>query len=54
MASYLTKWSNGEKRPKEEAEVVAATQKRKSFAKPEELIKLSQYAGLSLSFFKSI
>ena len=30
MASYLIKWSNGEKRQEEEAEVVAATQKRKN------------------------
>ena len=37
MASYLMKWSNGEKRQEEEAEFVAATQKR-CFAKPEELI----------------
>ena len=40
MASYLIKWSNGEKRQEEEAEVVAATQKRKCFAKPEEVINL--------------
>ena len=38
MASYLFKWSNGEKRQEEEAEVFAATQKRKCFAKPEEVI----------------
>ena len=29
MVSYLIKWSNGEKRQEEDAEVVAATQKRK-------------------------
>ena len=33
MASYLIKWSNGEKRQEEEAEVVAATQKRKMLCK---------------------
>ena len=33
MASYLIKWSNGEKRQEEEAEVVAATQKRKMICK---------------------
>ena len=33
MASYLIKWSNGEKGQEEEAEVVAATQKRKMFCK---------------------
>ena len=33
MASYLIKWSNGEKRQEEEAEVVAATQKRKILCK---------------------
>ena len=38
VASYLIKWSNGEKRQEEEAEVVAATQKSKTFAKPEEVI----------------
>ena len=30
MASYLTKWSNGEKRQEEEAEVVAASKKEKN------------------------
>ena len=33
MASYIIKWSNGEKRQEEEAEVVAATQKRKMLCK---------------------
>ena len=33
VASYLIKWSNGEKRQEEEAEVVAATQKRKMLCK---------------------
>ena len=33
MVSYLIKWSNGEKRQEEDAEVVAATQKRKMLCK---------------------
>ena len=33
VASYLIKWSNGEKRQEEEAEVVAATQKIKMLCK---------------------
>ena len=33
VASYLIKWSNGEKRQEEEPEVVAATQKRKMLCK---------------------
>ena len=32
-ASHLIKWSNGEKRQEQEAEVVAATQKRKILCK---------------------
>ena len=33
MASYLIKWSKGEKRQEEEAEVVAVPQKRKMLCK---------------------
>ena len=54
--SHLIKWTDGEKErdmQDEEAAVATATLKRNFFAKPEELIQSTQYAGLSHSF-KSI
>ena len=55
MASYLIKWSNGEKRQEEEAEVVAATQKRKMLCKTRRAnLVITVCRSLSLSFFKSI
>ena len=38
MASYLIKWSNGEKRQEEEAKLLQPHKREKCFAKPEELI----------------
>ena len=37
-ASFLIKWSNGERRQEEEAEVVAAIQKRRMLCKTREVI----------------
>ena len=55
VASYLIKWSNGEKRQEEEAEVVAATQKRKMLCKTRRAnLVITVCRSLSLSFFKSI
>ena len=48
VASYRIKWSNGEKRQEEEAEVVAATQKRKMLRKTRRANLVITYAGLSL------
>ena len=52
VARYLIKWSNGEQRQEEEAEVVAATQKRKMLCKTRRAnLVITVCRSLSLFFF---